>query len=46
MYEDFLPNAIVLPHPFPRNAIWLKKHPWFESNVLPVLKNLVAAALG
>jgi uracil-DNA glycosylase len=44
-YEDLLPNAIVLPHPSPRNAIWLKKQPWFESRVLPALKMRVAAAL-
>ncbi len=45
-YQGLLPNAIVLPHPSPRNAIWLKKHPWFESRVLPALKKQVAAALG
>ena len=43
--KDLLPNAIALPHPSPRNAIWLKKHPWFESRVLPALKKRVAAAL-
>ena len=37
-YQDLLPDSIALPHPSPRNAIWLNKHPWFESNVLPALK--------
>jgi uracil-DNA glycosylase len=44
-YKDLLTNCIALPHPSPRNAIWLKKHPWFESRVLPALKARVAAAL-
>jgi uracil-DNA glycosylase len=45
-YKELLPDSIVLPHPSPRNAIWLKKHPWFESSVLPAIKKRVAAALG
>ena len=38
--------VIPLPHPSPRNNIWLKKNPWFVSDVLPSLKKRVAAALG
>ena len=34
-----------LPHPSPRNQIWLKKNPWFESTVLPVLRKKVHDAL-
>ena len=34
-----------LPHPSPRNQIWLKKNPWFESTVLPELRSKVRAAL-
>lgn len=30
-------GIICLPHPSPRNQIWLKKHPWFISDVLPYL---------
>ncbi|MEZ5814623.1 MAG: uracil-DNA glycosylase family protein [Alphaproteobacteria bacterium] len=39
-YKD--QNIIPLPHPSPRNNIWLKKNPWFESGLLPVLKKTVA----
>ncbi len=34
-----------LPHPSPRNNIWLARHPWFEADVLPVLRQRVAAVL-
>jgi uracil-DNA glycosylase len=35
--KDF-PRVIPLPHPSPRNNIWLKKNPWFETELLPALK--------
>ncbi len=44
-WESFAPHAIPLPHPSPRNNIWLKKNPWFEQDVLPYLKRRVLAAL-
>ena len=37
--------AIPLPHPSPRNNIWLKKNPWFETELIPVLKERVRQAL-
>ena len=41
-YErDLLP----LPHPSPRNNIWLKKNPWFEIEVIPELRQRVDKAL-
>ena len=39
------PHLIPLPHPSPRNNIWLKKNPWFEAEVLPLLKQSVSDAL-
>jgi uracil-DNA glycosylase len=30
-------GIICLPHPSPRNQIWLKKHPWFNQDILPYL---------
>ncbi len=44
-WADYAPARIPLPHPSPRNNIWLAKNPWFESDVLPSLKGLVAQAL-
>ena len=40
-FEEYLPNHIVLPHPSPRNNIWMKKNQWFEKDLLPVLKMIV-----
>lgn len=39
------PLHIPLPHPSWRNNAWLKKNPWFEARVLPVLKREVRARL-
>ena len=44
-WRDHLPNVLPLPHPSPRNNIWLKKNPWFELEVLPVLKDRVKSVL-
>ena len=36
------PRVIPLPHPSWRNNGWLRKHPWFEAELLPVLRREVA----
>ena len=40
-YEAYLPTYFPLPHPSPRNNIWLKKNPWLEQEVIPVLQQQV-----
>jgi uracil-DNA glycosylase len=42
---EFLPRFFPLPHPAWRSAIWMKKNPWFEEEVLPVLRAEVRRAL-
>ena len=37
--------VLPLPHPSWRNNGWLKARPWFEAELLPELKRLVAAEL-
>ena len=37
-WRDHLPDAIPLPHPSWRNTAWLKRNPWFEDELLPVLR--------
>jgi len=36
--EPHLPRILPLPHPSWRNTAWLKKNPWYEAEVLPVLR--------
>lgn len=38
-------SVIPLPHPSPRNNIWLKKNPWFSESLLPELKKAAQHAL-
>lgn len=40
-WKKYQPTVLPLPHPSPRNNIWLRKNPWFESSVLPWLKKHV-----
>lgn len=43
--EEYLPEFLPLPHPSPRNQLWLKQNPWFEQEVIPLLRARVAQAL-
>jgi uracil-DNA glycosylase len=48
-WPDFLGGklkVIPLPHPSWRNGGWLKANPWFERELLPVVRREVRAALG
>lgn len=45
-YMEYLPEFFPLPHPSPRNRVWLKKNPWFEKTILPELKIQVQNILG
>ncbi|KAF0130240.1 MAG: Uracil DNA glycosylase superfamily protein [Xanthobacteraceae bacterium] len=39
------PAVFVLPHPSWRNSGWLKRHPWFDADLLPVLRSAVRERL-
>lgn len=45
MRETSGPVCIPLPHPSWRNTGWLKRHPWFETELLPVLRAEIARLL-
>ena len=44
-WQDYAPDIIPLPHPSPRNNIWLKKNPWFAEELLPAIASSVRKAL-
>ncbi|MEV6283956.1 uracil-DNA glycosylase family protein [Kribbella sp. NPDC051770] len=44
-HGEYAPERIPLVHPSPLNFRWQAKNPWFETDVLPALRTLVAAAL-
>jgi uracil-DNA glycosylase len=37
-WREFVPEYLPLPHPSARNTPWFKRNPWFEHEVLPVLR--------
>lgn len=39
------PRTVALPHPSPRNNLWLKRNPWFEKELVPVLRTRVLEVL-
>ncbi len=41
-WRSYLPQMLPLPHPSWRNTGWLKKHPWFEEELLPELRKRIA----
>lgn len=44
-FATWMPRHFPLPHPSPRNTAWLQRHPWFERDVLPCLRERVRAVL-
>lgn len=44
-WGDFAPGVFPLPHPSPRNTLWLRRNPWFDAEVVPALRERVAQVL-
>ncbi len=44
-WRDYLPRFIPLPHPSWRNTAWLRRNPWFEAELVPVLRDRVSQLL-
>ena len=41
-WRDHPERLLPLPHPSWRNTVWLRRNPWFERELLPVLRRRVA----
>ena len=44
-WPRYLPKYLPLPHPSPRNQLWLRSNPWFEADLVPELRRRVSEAL-
>jgi uracil-DNA glycosylase len=44
-HEEYEPRFLPLPHPSPRNKLWLRRNAWFEGEVVPHLRRRVAPLL-
>ena len=44
-FQNYLPKYLPLVHPSPLNLGWLKRNPWFENDVLPILRKIVEDCL-
>lgn len=44
-WREFLPRYLPTPHPSWRTTGWVRRNPWFETDLLPELRRRVAATL-
>jgi uracil-DNA glycosylase len=45
-WRDYVDDGfLVMPHPSWRNTAWLQRHPWFEAEAVPYLRERVALLL-
>lgn len=40
-WREFAPEYLPLPHPSARNTPWFQRNPWFEHELLPVLRERI-----
>jgi uracil-DNA glycosylase len=44
-WRSYWPEIVPLPHPSPRNNIWLDRNPWFEKELVPMLRRRMSEVL-
>ena len=44
-WRNYWPELVPLPHPSPRNNLWLRRNPWFEKEMLPILQQRILEVL-
>lgn len=45
-WQRYAPDFIPLPHPSWRNTGWISRNPWFEEELIPVLRQRVSSLSG
>ncbi|MCB9251464.1 MAG: uracil-DNA glycosylase family protein [Flavobacteriales bacterium] len=45
-FTEYGPLFLPLPHPSPRNNIWIRRNQWFEKEVIPYLRQRVYSIIG
>ncbi|MDP6374387.1 MAG: uracil-DNA glycosylase family protein [Pseudomonadales bacterium] len=45
-WRTFGDGIMPLPHPSPRNNLWLRRNPWFEEELVPALRERVQQIIG
>jgi uracil-DNA glycosylase len=45
-FRAYLPRYFPLPRPSWRTTAWERKHPWFQADAIPALREVVGEALG
>ena len=45
-WAEYAPRFIPLPHPSPRNQPWFRRHPWFEGQLVPALRERISSLAG
>jgi len=44
-WRSSFPRIVPMPHPSPRNNLWLRRNPWFEAEVVPAVRQHVVQLL-
>ena len=40
-WREYWPEILPLPHPSPRNNLWLRKNPWFEKDIVGLMRERI-----
>ncbi len=44
-WREYAPEIFVLPHPSPRNQLWLKRNDWFAAETVSALREVIKEIL-
>ena len=44
-WRTYWPTVVPMPHPSPRNNLWIRRNPWFATELLPSLRARLSGLL-